>query len=436
MNVVKRIIDSGTNPQTPIYNRNIRFTNSVALIVCIFIIQNALFAIYYHQPIIAAVHAAHFVVTALVPFFNGAGKRVLASAWFSTFAILFVTFLAICFTLDSYTFVFLSQINFLLFFLFPFSEKKYIFSFTVMIIACFGITIAWQELNLPPIVAVPKALIETERWSSLSGIAFLSIAFGLYASLTVHDAEQEATKEKEKSELLLHNILPEAIARRFKSDRSFFAEEYSSATVLFADIVDFTSLSGKVTPDELVRFLDAVFSKFDDITESFGLEKIKTIGDAYMVAGGVPGRMDDHAPKVCRMALKMLEAVREIENPLGQPLYLRIGINTGPVTAGVIGVKKLIYDLWGDTVNTASRMESHAEINSIQVTEELYELLKNEFDFQPRGLIMIKGKGLMNTYCLIGEKPAVAKSDIGPSLMEAPSIEASASSQQLKASAS
>lgn len=405
MNIIKRIVDTGIDNNTySIYKRHIRFTNSVALIVCFFIIQNAAFALYYEQYVLATVDAAHFVVTAMVPLFNRSGKRLLASVWFSTFAILFVTFYAIYFTLGSYTFIFLPQINFLLFFLFPYSERKYVVSFTLLIIGCLVLAVTWEELQWPPILPLSQELFEATRFNSFGGIVFLSIAFGTYAFLTVHDAEQEVAKEQEKSERLLQNILPEAIAKRFKNDRSLLAEKYTSASVLFADIVEFTQLSSKISPDELVRFLDHVFSKFDAITDSLGLEKIKTIGDAYMVAGGVPARIDDHAQKICRMALQMSEVVRKIETPLGEPLHIRIGIATGPVTAGVIGVKKLIYDLWGDSVNTASRMESHAEIGSIQVTEEFYELTKDEFHFNPRGEIMVKGKGLMKTYRLMEEK--------------------------------
>ncbi|MDQ3842826.1 MAG: adenylate/guanylate cyclase domain-containing protein, partial [Bacteroidota bacterium] len=376
MNVVKRIIDLGTAEKIyPVYNKHIRFTNSVALFVCCFIVQNAALAIYYHQPLLILVYILHFAMIALVPVFNTMGKRVLASAWFSSVAILFVTFYAIVFTLDSYNFAFLPMIIFLQFFLFAASEKKHIVIFVIITALCFVGAIAWQELQMLPFWLVPKGLLDAQRWNSLVGIPFLSTAFGIYAFSTIHKAEQEVAKEKEKTEQLLLNILPQAIAERFKNDQSFLAEGYPSVTVLFADIVGFTSFSEKTAPDELVKFLNAVFSKFDELTVTYGLEKIKTIGDAYMVAGGVPTPSNDHTLKICQMALKIQQVIKEIKTPGGEPVRMRIGISTGPVTAGVIGAKKFIYDLWGDTVNTASRMESYSEAGTIQITGEVYELV-------------------------------------------------------------
>jgi adenylate cyclase len=150
--------------------------------------------------------------------------------------------------------------------------------------------------------------------------------------------------------------------------------------------------------------LNDVFSKFDTLTETFKLEKIKTIGDAYMVAGGVPVPSNNHLQKICRMAIKIQEVIKEMKSPDGKQVQMRIGISTGPVTAGVIGVKKFIYDLWGDTVNTASRMESHGEGGSIQITDDVYKLIKNEFECTVRGTIQVKGKGTMTTYFLVAAK--------------------------------
>ena len=405
MNIIKRITDPGTVGQTnPAYSKQIRFTNSVALIVCFFIVQNAVLSIYYHQQLVFGIQLMHFVMIALIPLFNSRGKRVFASAWFSSVAIFFVTIYAIIFTLQSYNFVFLSMIIFLQFFLFSPSEKNCIIIFTTITLLCFAGAVLYQQLHVPPLLSIPEGLLNAQRLNSLVGIPFLSILFGLYAFSTIHKAEREAAGEKEKTEQLLLNILPQAVANRFKNDRSFLAEGYKSVSVLFADIVGFTSLSEKITPDELVKFLNDVFSKFDEYTEEYGLEKIKTIGDAYMVAGGVPIRSPDHTLKICRMALKMQGAIQDITDPSGKQVRMRIGISTGPVTAGVIGVKKFIYDLWGDTVNTASRMESHAEEGSIQITGEVYELVKNDFDCKARGTIQVKGKGAMLTYFLMGIK--------------------------------
>src|SRR5580658_7696570 len=287
MNIVKRIVNSGTDKQLdPVYNKLIRFTNSVALFVCVFIVQNAALAIYYHQPLLILIYVLHFVLIGAVPVLNHTRKRVLASAWFSTVAIIFVTFYAIEFTLDSYNFVFLTMIVFLQFFLFSASEKKYIGIFTGITILCLTGAVSWQELHLLPLMPVPKGLLTAQRWNSLIGLPFLTLVFGIYAFSTIHAAEQEVNLEKKKSDKLLLNILPHSVAERFKNDQSFLAESYHSVSVLFADIVGFTGLSEKTAPNDLVKFLNLVFSMFDSLTETFGLEKIKTIGDAYMVAGG------------------------------------------------------------------------------------------------------------------------------------------------------
>jgi adenylate cyclase len=403
MNIIKRLVDMGAATQRdPVDSKHIRFANSVAVFVCLFIIANAALSVYYHQSFLEVVYALHFLVIAMVIFFNSRGKRVFAAAWFSSGAIVFVTFYSIVFRLESYNFVFLSMIIFLQFFLFSASEKLLIIIFTGITILCFAGAVLWQEMNLPPLLAVPAGLLHAQKMNSLAGIPFLSIIFGVYAFSTIHKAERDVALEKEKTERLLLNILPGPVAERFKNDQSFLAESFSSVTVLFADIVGFTAFSEKTPAEDIVSFLNDVFSRFDKCTEDYGLEKIKTIGDAYMVAGGVPVPMKDHVSCVCRLALELEEVARGLTTPDGQPLSMRIGIHTGAVTAGVIGVKKFIYDLWGDTVNTASRMESHSEAGSIQVTADVYELIKNQFYCKERGTIHVKGKGAMTTYFLTG----------------------------------
>ena len=208
--------------------------------------------------------------------------------------------------------------------------------------------------------------------------------------------------EQAKAERLLLNVLPKPIADRLKEDQRSIADAFSDVTILFADIVGFTQLSSHTSPDQLVAFLNEVFSAFDELAERLGLEKIKTIGDAYMVAGGLPEVSRDHARAVAEMALGMRELAASITTPDGKPLQIRIGLNTGPVVAGVIGRKKFIYDLWGDAVNTASRMESHSTPSSIHVAPSTYELLKADYRFEGRGMVEIKGKGMMATYFLLG----------------------------------
>ena len=217
-------------------------------------------------------------------------------------------------------------------------------------------------------------------------------------------ANQQLTVEQGKSEQLLLNILPEPIAHQLKEGQQSFAEGYAEATVLFADLVDFTRLSERIPPNKLIAILNEIFSRFDRLTEKHGLEKIKTIGDAYMVVGGLPRPRSDHAEAIAEMALDMLGEITMFSLERRVRCDIRIGINSGPVIAGVIGTKKFIYDLWGDTVNVASRMESHGETGAIQVTQATYEKLKYRYVFEPRGLIDVKGKGKMLAYFLIDRK--------------------------------
>ncbi|MEG4962938.1 MULTISPECIES: adenylate/guanylate cyclase domain-containing protein [unclassified Microcoleus] len=209
---------------------------------------------------------------------------------------------------------------------------------------------------------------------------------------------------QKKSDHLLLNILPAAIVENLKKGQDAAADRFDSATVLFADIVGFTSLAARISPLELVNLLNQIFSKFDQLTEKHDLEKIKTSGDAYMVAGGVPVPRADHAEAIADMALDMQEAIADFQTDTGEPFQIRIGINTGPVVAGVIGTKKFIYDLWGDTVNVASRMEAQGLPGYIQVTAAIYELLKDRYLFEERGAIPVKGKGDMIAYWLKGKK--------------------------------
>ncbi|WRH66228.1 MAG: adenylate/guanylate cyclase domain-containing protein [Planktothrix sp. GU0601_MAG3] len=206
--------------------------------------------------------------------------------------------------------------------------------------------------------------------------------------------------EREKSERLLLNILPPSIAEQLKQNQHSIAERFEQATIMFADIVDFTGFSSRISPSELVNFLNQIFSAFDELAEKHHLEKIKTIGDSYMVAGGLPTPRHDHVEAMAEMALDMQAEIRRFQGQMGQSFNLRIGINTGPVVAGVIGTKKFIYDLWGDAVNIASRMESQGEAGKIQVTATTKNLLSGKYDFEERGLIDVKGRGEMLTYWL------------------------------------
>jgi class 3 adenylate cyclase/HAMP domain-containing protein len=218
----------------------------------------------------------------------------------------------------------------------------------------------------------------------------------------VEQRTAELSREKERSEQLLLNVLPAEIADRLKRAEAP-AEHFDEVTILFADIVGFTSLSAQLEPMELVSGLNEIFSDFDHMTEKYALEKIKTIGDAYMVVGGLPTPRPGHAQAIADMALEMQTYMQSLDSTLGKKLELRIGINTGSVIAGVIGIKKFIYDLWGDAVNVASRMESHGQPGLVQVTDATYAKLKEQYIFEQRGTISVKGRGEMTTYWLVGK---------------------------------
>jgi PAS domain S-box-containing protein len=227
---------------------------------------------------------------------------------------------------------------------------------------------------------------------------------------SVHDitgrkiTEDELRQQRQLSERLLLNVLPQRIAERLKRGRHTIADSFDEATVLFADIANFTELAAPISPIEIVALLNQIFSAFDTLAEQHGLEKIKTIGDAYMVVGGLPKPRPDHVLAIADMALALQQSITKFRIPPDKSITLRIGIHTGPVVAGIIGTKKFIYDLWGDTVNVASRMESQGEAGRIQVSADVYERLKKRYDLEPRGTIAVKGKGDMQTYWLKGRK--------------------------------
>lgn len=228
---------------------------------------------------------------------------------------------------------------------------------------------------------------------------------GIFRDITKRlETEAELRHQRDQTEKLLLNILPSPIADRLKEQPGTIADNLAEVTVMFADIVGFTELSAQTSPTEMVELLNVIFSEFDQLAELHKLEKIKTIGDAYMVVGGLPNPQINHAQAIAEMALDMIDTIAGFCKETGTDLSIRIGMNTGPVVAGVIGIKKFTYDLWGDTVNTASRMESHGLAGRIQLTESTYKRLQGQYEFENRGIILVKGKGEMNTYFLNSRK--------------------------------
>jgi len=230
-----------------------------------------------------------------------------------------------------------------------------------------------------------------------------AVATQLGALIQRKQAEESLRLQQKQTERLLLNILPKPIADRLQKEQKLIADHFDEVSVLFADLVGFTEFSARKTPTQLVEILNGIFCEFDRLSESHGLEKIKTIGDAYMVVGGLPTAREDHAQAIALLALEMQSALTQFNLKIGESFQLRIGMHSGSVVAGIIGISKFSYDLWGDTVNVASRMESNGMPGKIQVTGATYERLKEQFIFEERGMIEVKGKGKMLTYWMIKE---------------------------------
>jgi class 3 adenylate cyclase len=262
---------------------------------------------------------------------------------------------------------------------------------------------ALREQLLERVRAADGVMLEVE--SRGRTFALLPVDVPEFRFINVYGTDITAVKERERlareNERLLLNILPQPIADRLRQGEPLIADRFDDVTLLFADIVEFTRLSASMSAQELVGVLNEVFTVFDRLVDGYGLEKVKTIGDAYMVVGGMPERSDDHPERVTAMALDLAESVGRIEAATRLGITFRIGIHCGPVVAGVIGTRKFIYDVWGDTVNMASRMESLGVPGRVQVTQAMADRLSGLFEVEARGPIEVKGKGLMPTYFVL-----------------------------------
>lgn len=287
------------------------------------------------------------------------------------------------------------------------TATNWFFLFILVVIAAFLLEtkIFSIEIKLPP------GLIRVLFFLNISAVTFMTF-YVLRYFVNENELVKEQLKkeqdllaiEREKSEKLLLNILPSSIAKRLKDGENVIANEYPEAAVLFADIVGFTDTTQHISAAMLIENLNKIFTHFDTLVEEYGLEKIKTIGDSYMVVSGLAEEKEDHIQKITDLALTMAADISQFSLDGKTKCSVRIGLHAGPVIAGVIGSKKFSYDVWGDTVNTASRMESFGEPGKIQVTEKFYEYIKDDYECEYRGQTEIKSKGLMNLYFLKGKK--------------------------------
>jgi adenylate cyclase len=286
----------------------------------------------------------------------------------------------------------------------PRSTSFWIVGFVVLLI----LSAALQPVLSP--AALPELFI---TWFFVLNVgAVVTITFGLlYYFVGRRNFFQQ------QAEMLLLNILPKEISAALKAEQRTIADEYPAVSILFADVVGFTPMAAKMTPMELVGLLNQVFLCFDGLVEKYDLEKIKTIGDCYMVASGVPRRRSDHATALVNLALDMQAAVAGTQFA-GRQLAFRMGINSGPVVAGIIGRKKFIYDLWGESVNLASRMESHGRTRCIQITRTTYELIKDAFDCESIGIIEVKGAGQMEVWQVLGSKKSGSAAATAPTPLD------------------
>jgi class 3 adenylate cyclase len=267
-----------------------------------------------------------------------------------------------------------------------------------------------RDSLLERVRAADRSTVHVEAGGQI--YALLPVDVPEFGFVNVYGTDVTAVVERERlareNERLLLNILPEPIAERLRNGEPLIADRFDDVTLLFADIEGFTQMSALLSPAELVGVLNDVFSAFDGLVDRYGLEKVKTIGDAYMVVGGMPERSNDHTARIAAMALDMADAVDRIDAAVRLGISFRIGIHCGPVVAGVIGTKKFIYDVWGDTVNLASRMESLGVPRRVQVTHAVMERLSGSFRFEARGLIDVKGKGPTPTYFLLDRVSSAA----------------------------
>jgi len=383
----------------------VRLTNALTVIVGIWLFSliPSLLPYYPSSQYIVFNSILFPLLWLLVLYFNHKHWYTFAKLFYSYTAMICVAANSLQAGKESDNHLFLLLISVGAFYTYPPNQLKYISRVSISALVLF-VSIEIYLTNKGPIIQAPPEFFQLGRLITLVALCVLIYILTLYNYKTLHNAQDLLEIEHQKSETLLLNILPPVIADRLKASSDVIADRTNEATILFADVVGFTVLSQTMQPEKLVALLNDLFTEFDSITKAYNLEKIKTIGDAYMIAGGIPEARQDHCEAVALCALEMQSVLRRGISKDLQDFKVRIGIHTGPVVAGVIGKSKFIYDLWGDSVNTASRMESHGAEDKIHVSKEVYLKLKDKFEFEDKREIQVKGKGLMETYFLVRER--------------------------------
>ena len=386
-----------------------RALNGMVLIVSglLWIQLPVVFALLPHTRYILATFVLTPLLWQLVPLLNQRGRYTGARLLFSLSSLAVITATAVQLGPAAENHLFLLTVVLTGFVIYPPWEARWL-ALVVGLSAASLVGLEWVYRTHGGLVDFPGRFVEVTRWSSMSALFMIVLGISLYHYRVVTAAERSLELEHRRSEGLLLNILPASVAVRLKQGETPIADRIEDATILFADLIGFTELANRVPHERVVQILDGLFREFDRIAARHALEKIKTIGDSYMLAGGVPKRVPGHHAAVAACALEMLEHVRSGPVPEAPGLGVRIGIHSGPVVAGVICERKFAYDVWGDTVNTASRMESHGVANAIQVSAAFQALTRDAFRYQSRGPLQVKGKGVLETYLLEGAlHPAV-----------------------------
>lgn len=331
---------------------------------------------------------------------NAAGRFLAARLTGMIGSYIVLTLMAVLFGRETYFHFYMLVTILMQFFLFPDHQRRIAYVCAFIITATF-VAIQFPYFDQFRYFRLTGEALFRVRLTNILGLGLVVTTFSGYIASTFAEAERYIEIERAKAERLLLNVLPETVANKLKNNPGTIADRFEHCTVLFADIVGFTELSRKLSPVELVQILNELFSLFDDLVEKHGLEKIKTIGDSYMVVGGLPDPDPDHAVKVSAFALDLLNTIQNYRSQHGYEIELRVGISSGEAVAGVIGKKRFVYDLWGDNVNTASRMESHGLPGRVQVTESTYRLISEHFELEERGSIDVKGMGSVPGYLLL-----------------------------------